>query len=54
MADIGSHIYDGTLIEVVISKSFKKNQNVRFFNCDKQGHLKRDCRQGIPRNNVFF
>lgn len=33
VTDIGSHAYGGTLIEEVISKTFKKNQNVRFFNC---------------------
>lgn len=29
MADIGSHVYDATLIGKVISKIFKKSQNVR-------------------------
>jgi hypothetical protein len=53
MADTGSHIYDAILLGEVISKSFNKSQNVRCFNCGKQGHLKRDCRQGISRNNVI-
>lgn len=53
MADIGSYVYDATLIREVISKSFKKNQNARHFNCGKQGHLKSNCRQEISRNNVF-
>lgn len=54
MGDNGSHVYDATtLIRKVISKSFKKNQNVWCFNCGKQGHLRRDYRQDIPRNNVF-
>ena len=35
------------------SKRFKKSQKVRCFNCGNKDHLKRDCRQGVPRNNVF-
>jgi hypothetical protein len=52
--NIGSHVYDATLIGEIISKSLKKNKNIRCFNCDKQVHMKRDCRQGISRNIVFF
>ena len=37
----------------MISKKFKKNQKFRCFNCGKQDHLKRGCRQDLPRNNVF-
>lgn len=48
MADIGPHIYDDILIGEVISKSFKKNQNLRCFNCGKQGHLKMNCKQDVP------
>ena len=40
MADIGPHIYNAALLEEVIPKRFKKNQNVRCFNCGKKGHLK--------------
>lgn len=53
MADTGSHGYDATPIGELISKSFKKNHNVRCFNCDKPGHLKRNCRHCVPRNNAF-
>ena len=38
----------------MISKNFKKNQNVRCYNCDKQVHLQRDCRQGILETIFFF
>lgn len=47
-ADVGSYVYDATLTGEIVSKSFKKNKNVRCFNCGEQDHLKRDCRQGIP------
>ena len=53
MVDFESHIHDDTWIGEMICKKFKKNQNVRCFNCDKQGHLKRDCRQGVSRNFLF-
>ena len=45
--------HDDAWIREVISRVLKKNENVKCFNCSKQGHLKRDCKQGIPRNNVF-
>lgn len=31
---------------------FDKIQNVKCYNCGNQGHLKRDCRNGVPRNNA--
>lgn len=34
MADIGSHSYDAALIGEIISRNFKRNQNVRCFNCN--------------------
>ena len=34
-----------------ISKGMKRHQNGKCFNCSRIGHLRRDCRQGIPRNN---
>ena len=46
IADTGSH--DTTLIREVISKCFKKSQAVKCLGCGKQGHFKKDCRQGIP------
>jgi hypothetical protein len=52
MADFGFHIYDVNLIEV-ISKNLNKNKHGTCFNCSKQGHLKKNCRQGVPRNNDF-
>lgn len=41
MADTHSHIYENTLMGEGIYKSFKKNQNSRWFNCGKQGHLRK-------------
>ena len=35
-----------------LSKGMKRHQNAKCFNCGRIGHLRRDCRQGIPRNNV--
>jgi hypothetical protein len=35
MADVRPHVYDATLRGEVISKSFKKDQNVRCFICSK-------------------
>ena len=35
-----------------ISKVMRGHQPTKYFNCDKFGHLKRDCRQGISRNNT--
>ena len=36
-----------------MSKGMRRHQNVKCFNCGRIEHLKRNCRQGIPRNNVF-
>lgn len=49
-ASVGSHVYSANLTGEVISKNLKKNQNGRCSNYGKQDHLKRDCRQGIPRD----
>jgi hypothetical protein len=38
----GSHLYDANWIGEVTSKNLKKSEDGRRFNCDKQGHLKRD------------
>lgn len=38
----------------MISKSFKRNQKVRCFNCGKSDHLKKDYRQWVPGKNGFF
>lgn len=32
----------------------KKTQNVGCFNCGKQGHLKRNHMQDVPRNNILI
>ena len=31
-----------------------RRKNARCFNCGRIGHLRRHCRQGIPRNNVSY
>ena len=46
--------HDDTWIGEVISRGLKKSSNVKCFNHGKQDPLKRDCRQDIPRNSVFF
>ena len=38
----------------MISRSLRKNGNVKCYNCGKQDHLKRDCRHSIPGNNVIL
>lgn len=53
-ADIGSHTSDETSIEEIIAKGLRKRQTVKCLGCGKQGHFKRDCRQSVTRNNVFF
>ena len=40
-------------VKEAISKGIKRHKHAKCFNCGKIGHLIRDCRQGIPRNNVF-
>ena len=35
-----------------ISKRMRRHQNAKCFNGGKIGHLRRDCRQRIPRNNI--
>lgn len=52
MTDGGSHVYDSTLTGISF-KSFRKNQNVGYFNCGKQSYLKRDCKQDIPRKDFL-
>ena len=51
--DIESRDHNDVWIGEVISRGLKKNRYVECFNCNKQGHLKRDCKQGVPRNNAF-
>ena len=36
-----------------ISKGIRRHQNDKCFNCGRIGHMRRDCRQGIPRNNDY-
>ena len=43
-----------TWIEEVISIGTKRHQNTKCFNCGRIGHLRRYCREDIPRNNVPF
>ena len=42
-----------TLVGETISKGMRRHQNAKCFNCGRIGYLRRDCRQGIPRNNAF-
>lgn len=50
--NIEFHEYDNAWIGEVVSRIWRKNQKVKCYNCSK-GHFKRDCRLGIPRNNIF-
>lgn len=45
-----SHDDDDMWIGKSISKGLR---NVRCLGCGKQGHLKGECKQGIPRKNVY-
>ena len=35
-----------------ISNGIRRHQNVKCFNCGRIGHLRRNCGQGIPRDDV--
>ena len=51
--NVGSFDYNTEAwVGEAISKVMKRHQNTKCFNCGRIGHLRRDCRQGIPRNNV--
>ena len=43
---------DESWLGEVISKTMRRHQTTRYFNCGKLGHLKRDCRQRNSRNNI--
>ena len=45
--DYGSEAW----VEEAISNGKRRHQNTKCFNC-RLGHLRRDCRQRIPRNNA--
>ena len=38
-------------VEEAISNGKRRHQNTKCFNCDKMGHMKRNCKQRIFRNN---
>ena len=46
-------LYDDNLVGQLISREPRSSSNVRCFNCGMPGHIKRNCKQGIPRNNTF-
>ena len=39
-------------VEKAIFKGMRRHQTAKCINCGRKGHLRRDCRQGIPRNNI--
>ena len=47
-------LYYGTeaLVGEAISNSKRRHENTKCFNCGIIVHLRRDCRQGVPRNNI--
>lgn len=44
--------YTKSWIGEAISKVMRRHQNAKCFNCGRTGHLRREGRQGVPRNNV--
>ena len=40
------------LVGEAIFNGMRRHHYTKCFNCGRIGHLRKDCKQGIPRNNV--
>ena len=43
---------DESWLGEAISKGMRRHQTLKCFTCGRKGHVRRYCRQGIPRNNI--
>ena len=52
---INVNLYDNddNLVGELLSRGRGTSPNIRCFHCGMPGHIKRDCKQGISRNNIF-